>query len=179
MRAKPIMRSISVRSRADAHLRPRAHGRRPGATARGTVARPRRGSPRGPVPPSTPSSATGRRGWTRGFARASPGAASSVHTSIRPPRSRPCTRGEDIVVVTPTASGKSLRYTAPVLQALTEDPSARALFLFPTKALGQDQVAELSPSSSAMPGSRSPRPATTATPPPRSARPSARPARSW
>ncbi len=52
--------------------------------------------------------------------------------------------GEDIVVVTPTASGKSLCYMAPVLQALAEDPSARALFLFPTKALGQDQVAELS-----------------------------------
>ena len=50
--------------------------------------------------------------------------------------------GEDIVVVTPTASGKSLCYTLPVLQALADDPSARALFLFPTKALGQDQVAE-------------------------------------
>jgi DEAD/DEAH box helicase domain-containing protein len=50
--------------------------------------------------------------------------------------------GEDIVVVTPTASGKTLCYSLPVLQALAEDPSARALFLFPTKALGQDQVAE-------------------------------------
>ncbi|MBI3745454.1 MAG: DEAD/DEAH box helicase [Chloroflexi bacterium] len=52
--------------------------------------------------------------------------------------------GEDVVVVTPTASGKTLCYTVPVLQALADDPSARALFLFPTKALGQDQVAELS-----------------------------------
>ena len=51
--------------------------------------------------------------------------------------------GEDIVIVTPTASGKTLCYMLPVLQALAEDPSARALFLFPTKALGQDQVAEL------------------------------------
>lgn len=51
--------------------------------------------------------------------------------------------GQDLVVVTPTASGKSLCYTVPVLQALAEDPSARALFLFPTKALAQDQVAEL------------------------------------
>jgi DEAD/DEAH box helicase domain-containing protein len=42
----------------------------------------------------------------------------------------------------PTASGKTLCYALPVLQALAEDPSARALFLFPTKALGQDQVAE-------------------------------------
>jgi DEAD/DEAH box helicase domain-containing protein len=50
--------------------------------------------------------------------------------------------GEDVVVVTPTASGKTLCYTLPVLQALADDPSARALFLFPTKALGQDQVAE-------------------------------------
>jgi DEAD/DEAH box helicase domain-containing protein len=50
--------------------------------------------------------------------------------------------GEDIVVVTPTASGKTLCYALPVLQALAEDASARALFLFPTKALGQDQVAE-------------------------------------
>jgi DEAD/DEAH box helicase domain-containing protein len=50
--------------------------------------------------------------------------------------------GEDIVVVTPTASGKTLCYSLPVLQALAEDSSARALFLFPTKALGQDQVAE-------------------------------------
>src|SRR5262245_39164943 len=52
--------------------------------------------------------------------------------------------GEDIVVLTPTASGKSLCHMARVLQSLAEDPSARALFLFPTKALGQDQVAELS-----------------------------------
>ena len=51
--------------------------------------------------------------------------------------------GEDVVVVTPTASGKSLCYLVPTLQALVEDPTARALYLFPTKALGQDQVAEL------------------------------------
>ena len=51
--------------------------------------------------------------------------------------------GQDVVVVTPTASGKSLCYTVPVLQAITEDDASRALFLFPTKALGQDQVAEL------------------------------------
>ena len=52
--------------------------------------------------------------------------------------------GEDVVIVTPTASGKTLCYAVPVLQALAEDPSSRALFLFPTKALGQDQVAEFS-----------------------------------
>ena len=49
--------------------------------------------------------------------------------------------GRDVCVVTPTASGKSLCYELPVLQALAGDPSARALWLFPTKALGQDQVA--------------------------------------
>ncbi len=46
-------------------------------------------------------------------------------------------------MVTPTASGKSLCYMLPTLQAVADDPAARALYLFPTKALGQDQVAEL------------------------------------
>ena len=50
--------------------------------------------------------------------------------------------GEDVVVVTPTASGKSLCYTVPILQAIADDAAARALLLFPTKALGQDQVTE-------------------------------------
>ena len=50
--------------------------------------------------------------------------------------------GQDVVVVTPTASGKSLCYMIPILQAIADDPAARALLLFPTKALGQDQVAE-------------------------------------
>src|SRR6478736_5710849 len=51
-------------------------------------------------------------------------------------------RGEDVVIVTPTASGKSLCYTLPILQAIADDPASRALLLFPTKALGQDQVSE-------------------------------------
>ena len=51
--------------------------------------------------------------------------------------------GRDIVVVTPTASGKTLCYNLPVITTLLEDEEARALYLFPTKALAQDQVAEL------------------------------------
>jgi DEAD/DEAH box helicase domain-containing protein len=51
-------------------------------------------------------------------------------------------RGEDVVVVTPTASGKTLCYTLPVVAAALGARS-KALYLFPTKALAQDQVAEL------------------------------------
>jgi DEAD/DEAH box helicase domain-containing protein len=47
--------------------------------------------------------------------------------------------GQDVVVATPTASGKSLCYNLPVLQQLCEEPQARALYLFPTKALARDQ----------------------------------------
>lgn len=52
-------------------------------------------------------------------------------------------QGNDIVVVTPTASGKTLCYNLPVVNRILADPNARALYLFPTKALAQDQVAEL------------------------------------
>src|SRR5204863_3303772 len=51
--------------------------------------------------------------------------------------------GRNVVVITPTASGKTLCYNAPVLQAILQDPCSRALYLFPTKALAQDQLAEL------------------------------------
>src|SRR6185436_11094229 len=51
--------------------------------------------------------------------------------------------GRNVVTVTPTASGKTLCYNAPVLDTILKDPSARALYLFPTKALAQDQLAEL------------------------------------
>jgi len=51
--------------------------------------------------------------------------------------------GKDTVVATPTASGKSLIYNLPVLEALIRDQTARALYLFPLKALAQDQLGGL------------------------------------
>jgi DEAD/DEAH box helicase domain-containing protein len=51
--------------------------------------------------------------------------------------------GRNIVVVTPTASGKTLCYEVPVLQSILEQPGARAIFLFPTKALAEDQRLEI------------------------------------
>ena len=52
-------------------------------------------------------------------------------------------RGKNVVIVTPTASGKTVCYNLPVLNAILENADARALYLFPTKALAQDQLAEL------------------------------------
>ncbi len=51
--------------------------------------------------------------------------------------------GGDVVVVTPTASGKTLCYNLPVLDRILKEPGTRALYLFPTKALSADQVDEL------------------------------------
>src|SRR5712691_11072998 len=51
--------------------------------------------------------------------------------------------GRHVVITTPTASGKTLCYNAPILSTILRDPSTRALYLFPTKALAQDQLAEL------------------------------------
>ena len=52
-------------------------------------------------------------------------------------------RGENTVIVTGTASGKTLCYNLPVLQSLLTEPNARALYLFPTRALAQDQLSNL------------------------------------
>ncbi len=52
-------------------------------------------------------------------------------------------RGENVCVVTPTASGKTLCYNIPVLNEILKRPNTRALYLFPTKALSQDQLHEL------------------------------------
>ena len=51
--------------------------------------------------------------------------------------------GQHTAIVTPAASGKTLCYNLPVLNRLLADPDGRALYLFPTKALAQDQLAEL------------------------------------
>jgi len=52
-------------------------------------------------------------------------------------------QGRDVVLVTPTASGKTLCYNLPVLQRILEEPETRALYLFPTKALANDQMHEV------------------------------------
>lgn len=51
--------------------------------------------------------------------------------------------GKSVVAVTPTASGKTLCYNLPVIQSIAENKNARALYMFPTKALAQDQKSEL------------------------------------
>jgi Distinct helicase family with a unique C-terminal domain including a metal-binding cysteine cluster len=50
--------------------------------------------------------------------------------------------GQNVVIVTPTASGKTLCYNLPVLDLLLRDPEARAIYLYPTKALAEDQLHE-------------------------------------
>ena len=51
--------------------------------------------------------------------------------------------GKNIVIVTPTASGKTLCYNLPVINTILENSDTRAMYLFPTKALAQDQLAEI------------------------------------
>ena len=54
------------------------------------------------------------------------------------------TRGEHVLVSTGTASGKTLAFNLPVLDAIAREPKTRALYLYPTKALAQDQFRTLS-----------------------------------
>lgn len=58
--------------------------------------------------------------------------------------------GKNVVVVTPTASGKTLCYNLPVLNRMVEEPGARAMYLFPTKALAMDQLHEMQQALDAM-----------------------------
>lgn len=67
--------------------------------------------------------------------------------------------GEDVVVATGTSSGKSLGYQLPILSALAQDPTACALYLTPTKALGSDQLAAVSRLTRHVPGLGGIRPA--------------------
>src|SRR5437868_7125996 len=60
-------------------------------------------------------------------------------------------RGRHLVVVTPTASGKTLCYAHPILQRLLDNAEKRALYVYPTKALAQDQLAELGALKSGLP----------------------------
>ncbi|HMH80806.1 MAG TPA: DEAD/DEAH box helicase [Candidatus Acidoferrum sp.] len=72
--------------------------------------------------------------WSKGIARPyshQAAAAETVHA------------GKNVMIVTPTASGKTLCYNLPVINAILQNEDTRALYLFPTKALAQDQLAEL------------------------------------
>ena len=60
--------------------------------------------------------------------------------------------GASIIVTTGTASGKTLCYLLPVLERLARDPEARALFIYPTKALAQDQADAIGEFASLVPG---------------------------
>ncbi len=64
-------------------------------------------------------------------------------------------QGEDLLVATPTASGKSLIYTMPVLEKIMAEPASRALYLFPLKALAQDQLRRLEAMAPQLPVGRS------------------------
>ena len=75
--------------------------------------------------------------------------------------------GRHVVISTGTASGKSLAFQLPIMDALARDPRARALYLSPTKALGHDQLRTAHSLTAAVPSLRDvgTRPPTTATPP--------------
>src|SRR6185503_8618542 len=109
-----------------------AHGRRP--ENRGAIAHwqtlPARAARWGDLDPPLPP-ALGEAIAARGIERLYTHQVEAI-TSLR--------EGRDVVVVTGTASGKSLCYHLPVLERLLADPLATALYLFPTKALAQDQL---------------------------------------
>ncbi|MBI5557339.1 MAG: DEAD/DEAH box helicase [Deltaproteobacteria bacterium] len=66
-------------------------------------------------------------------------------------------QGRDVMVATPTASGKSLIYNLPVFETVMGQPAASALYLFPLKALAQDQLRTLSELAAGLPEQQRPR----------------------
>src|ERR1700733_3570620 len=93
---------------------------------------PGRGSEYAPIPPLAPGIL--RALEARGIQRLYSHQTRAIRSALA---------GRHVIVSTPTASGKSLCFHVPVLQAMAEDPNARALYLFPTKALARDQEAGL------------------------------------
>ena len=93
--------------------------------------RAKRGSP---LSPTNSTHACAPRSRRKGSTRSTP---------IRRRHGRRRGRGEHLVVTTGTASGKSLAFNLPVLDALAREPKQRALYLYPTKALAQDQLRSL------------------------------------
>ena len=84
-----------------------------------------------------------RPGWPRPSARPSTARASTAPGRIRPQAAELALGGQDVVVATGTASGKSLAYQLPALTALAANPRACVLYLAPTKALAADQLQSL------------------------------------
>src|SRR5579859_290629 len=82
--------------------------------------------------------------WVNGDLRAAYGAKGIARLYSHQAEAAETVHGrKNLVIVTPTASGKTLCYNLPVLHDILENPDTRALYLFPTKALAQDQLAEL------------------------------------
>ena len=137
-RGPPLLRRLirdRARRRPAAGLGAAAGGGRARRPARGDQRRARPGRPR---------MVEARR---RALARAGGGArARRDHGALhrtRSRRSRP-PRAGDVIVTSGTASGKSLSFNLPVLDAIARDPKSRALYVYPTKALAQDQARKLS-----------------------------------
>ncbi len=84
-----------------------------------------------------------RRGIFAGARTGNPRRVCRARYFRRNPDGRAVRGGRNLVVVTPTASGKTVCYNLPVVNAILENSDTRALYLFPTKALAQDQLAEL------------------------------------
>lgn len=84
-------------------------------------------APLDPAPPERVGAMVGGDGITRFY----------THQAEAIARAR---AGENVIVVTGTASGKTLCYNIPVLESLVDNSESRALYLYPTKALAQDQL---------------------------------------